>query len=363
MCMAKLKMGLLVAVILMVRVAQADSGFVTQKLGADMAHPWGIAVLNQTEALVTLRAGALLRLNLETGEQQPIRPIPRVAGFRQGGMLDVAVLNEGSKAQVFLCYSKALEDGQAGLAIASGQLEGNRLKGLTDIFVSNHSSGSGIHFGCRLALNDRFLFASLGDRGDRDNSQNVKNHAGAILRIDLSASNSRANTRDDWLAELYSIGHRNPQGLAIQPETGALWAHEHGPRGGDEINLIEQNANYGWPLVSYGKEYIGGDIGLGYSVQGLTDPVWIWDPSIAPSGMLFYTGDMFAQWQSSLLIGALRFTSIYRLEFDAITNKPIKEERLFDGTFGRVRDIEQAQDGSLLVLSDAPDGGVYRISR
>lgn len=344
------------------RAVHADT-YNIEKLGEPIAHPWGIAVLNQSEALVTARAGALLRINLVTGVQEPVRPIPRVAGFRQGGLLDVAVLDDGATVQVFLCYSKPMGKGEAGLAIATGRLNGNRLDDLADLFVSNHSSGSGVHFGCRLALREGYLFASLGDRGDRDNSQNVGNHAGSIVRITLGNADARANDQEGWLSEIYSIGHRNPQGLAIQPSTGKLWAHEHGPRGGDEVNLIEQNANYGWPLVSYGKEYVGGDIGLNYSPSGLIDPLWIWDPSIAPSGMVFYTGDMFPQWHSSLLVGALRFTSIYRLEIDAKTNRPVKEERLFDGDFGRVRDIEQAPDGSLLVLSDSSTGGVYRISR
>jgi len=348
----------LLALVLPAAIAQAEA-FTIEKIGSDISHPWSVSQINDTEVLVTARAGALLRINLETGLQRAVKPAPRVASFRQGGMLDVAF--DATTERVYICYSKPAPGG-AGLAIASGKLLDSEIEDLQNIFVSNHSSGSGAHFGCRLVLSGDYLFASLGDRGDRENSQDVSNHAGSILRLNLRTP-ERANSRNEWLAEQYSIGHRNPQGMALQPETGLIWAHEHGPRGGDEINLIEQNANYGWPVVSYGKEYVGGDIGLDYSPDGFKDPLWIWDPSIAPSGMTFYTGDMFPQWRGDLLVGALKFTSIYRVEFDPDTNRPVAEERLFEGDFGRVRDVEMARDGSVLVLSDAPDGGLYRISR
>jgi glucose/arabinose dehydrogenase len=333
--------------------------FTIEKIGSDISHPWGIAVLNDEEVLVTARAGALLRINFKTGQQRAVSPAPFVASFRQGGLLDVAYDEDLNR--VHLCYSKPLEGG-AGLAIASGELDGYQLLNLNDIFISNHRSSSGAHFGCRLVIDDDYLFASLGDRGDRDNAQNPNNHAGSIIRLNL-VSPQPANRHSGWLPEIYSIGHRNPQGLVLQPKTGLLWSHEHGPRGGDEINVIEQNSNYGWPTVSYGKEYIGGDIGLNSSPTGYTDPLWIWNPSIAPSGMTFYTGNMFPEWRDNLLVGALKFTSIYRVVIDPQSNIPISEERLFNGEMGRVRDIEEANDGSILVLSDAPNGGLYRISR
>ena len=333
--------------------------YTIEKVGGDISHPWGVAQVSETDVLVTARAGALLRINLETGLQRAVRPVPQVASYRQGGLLDV--IYDQHSAHVYLCYSKPGTNG-TGLAIAQGRLEDTKLTGLKEIFESNHRSGSGVHFGCRLALQGDYLFASLGDRGDRDNAQNFTNHAGSVLRLNLTRP-ERANHQSSWLPEHFSVGHRNPQGLALQPQTGLLWSHEHGPRGGDEINLIEQNGNYGWPLVSYGKEYIGGEIGLDYSPEGYVDPLWIWDPSIAPSGMTFYTGQMFPEWQGDLLVGALKFASIYRVEFDPQTNRPVNEERMFSGEFGRVRDVEEAADGSLLVLSDAPKGGLYRISR
>jgi glucose/arabinose dehydrogenase len=340
-------------------LSQASLAFTIEKIGSDISHPWGIAVLNDEEVLVTARAGALLRINLTTGQQRAVLPTPFVASFRQGGLLDVAYDEQSNR--VHLCYSKPLKGG-AGLAIASAKLDGYQLLTPKDIFVSNHRSPSGAHFGCRIVIEGNYLFASLGDRGDRSNAQNPSNHAGSIIRLNL-VEPEPANTQKDWLPEIYSMGHRNPQGLALQPNTGLLWSHEHGPRGGDEINLIEQDNNYGWPTVSYGKEYIGGDIGLNSSPDGYTDPLWVWDPSIAPSGMTFYTEEMFPEWQGNLLVGALKFTSIYRIVIDPDSNLPVSEERLFNDEMGRVRDVEQANDGSILVLSDAPNGGLYRISR
>ena len=349
--------------------SQADgraAAYTIEQIGGPIEHPWGVAQISENEVLVTVRAGEVLRVALDTGQQAALQPVPLVASFRQGGMLDVAY--DPATSEVYLCYSKPVAGG-ATVAVATAELKGTQLEGLTDIFVSNHRASAGVHFGCRLALTGDHLFASLGDRGDRDNSQDATSHAGSIVRIDRGSPQTknqvlqRANSQPEWLPEIYSIGHRNPQGLALQPKTGLLWAHEHGPRGGDEINLIQQNQNYGWPTVSYGKEYVGGEIGLSYSPEGFQDPLWIWDPSIAPSGMTFYDADMFPEWQGDLLVGALRFTSIYRVEFDAQTNRPVSEQRLFNGEFGRVRDVEQAWDGSLLVLSDAPDGGLFRVSR
>lgn len=332
------------------------------KVGSAIAHPWGMAVLSSHEVLVTARSGSLIKIDLDDGSQTLINPVPEVLARRQGGMLDVAVRGMIEDPAVYVCYSKPLDFGRSTLAISKGVLRGVELQDLTEIFESNHQANSGVHYGCRLVIDEQYLYAALGDRGDRDNSQDTQNHAGSIVRINLSAVDERANNVSDWLPELYSIGHRNPQGMAKHPSNGKLYAHEHGPRGGDEINLIEQNQNYGWPTVSYGKEYIGGQIGLNHSPSGFRDPIWIWDPSIAPSGMLFYDGDMFPEWKGDLLVGALKYMSIYQVELDE-NQKPVRENRLFEEKFGRVRDIEQAPDGSLLVLNDAPNGGLYRVFR
>ena len=209
-------------------LSHTSLAYTIEKIGSDISHPWGVAVLNEDEVLVTARAGALLRINLNTGQQKAVLPTPIVASFRQGGLLDVAY--DDASQQVHLCYSKPSQGG-AGLAIASAELDGHRLINLKDTFISNHRSSSGAHFGCRLVINGDYLFASLGDRGDRDNAQNPTNHAGSIIRLNLTEPEP-ANTETDWLPEIYSIGHRNPQGLTLNPNTGRLWSHEHGPRGG-----------------------------------------------------------------------------------------------------------------------------------
>jgi glucose/arabinose dehydrogenase len=271
--------------------------------------PWGLAILNPYEVLVTTKVGKLFLFNLDKKTKTLVSGTPRSTFYRQGGLLDVAVQKGQDGNYIFLCYSKLTANQNLTVAISKSKLFGNKLIETRDIFTSNHMSKSGVHFGCRLALKDLHVFASLGDRGDRTNAQNPNNHAGSIIRIPLHGKKTIENP--GWLSEIYSIGHRNPQGLHFQKSTGQLWSHEHGPRGGDEINIVNKNHNYGWPIISYGKEYIGGDIGLNYSPKGFTDPIWIWTPSIAPSGLTFYEGKMFKEFSGKLLVGALKYRCIY----------------------------------------------------
>lgn len=350
---------LLIAIFMFARPAFA---LTIERIGGVIEHPWGVTVLNDREVVVTSRSGSIYLVDIVTGEQRSLEPLPSVAVNRQGGMLDIVAAPHNDGYRLYYCYSKPVGWG-ATVAIDQVDLVNGLLSHTQTLFQSNHSTDSGVHFGCRLALVGAELFASLGDRGDRENSQLPSHHAGSVVRIDLKKTSPQEPLKSGWLPEIYSIGHRNPQGLAIHPETGQLWSHEHGPRGGDELNLIKAGHNYGWPLVSYGKEYFGGDIGLNRSPEGFVDPAWVWTPSIAPSGMLFYTADMFPEWQGDLLVGALKYESIYHLEWDATLNKPTRETRLFEGQFGRIRDIEQLPDGSLLVLSDAKKGALHRLSQ
>tara|TARA_E500000331_G_scaffold198268_1_gene190438 strand:+ start:1028 stop:2152 length:1125 start_codon:yes stop_codon:yes gene_type:complete len=320
--------------------------------------PWGLAVLNPYEVLVTTKVGKLFLFNLDKKTKTLVSGTPRSVFYRQGGLLDVAVQKRQDGNYIFLCYSKLTANQNLTVAISKSKLFGNKLIETRDIFTSNHMSKSGVHFGCRLALKDLYVFASLGDRGDRTNAQNPSNHAGSIIRIPLHGKRTTENP--GWLSEIYSIGHRNPQGLHFQKSTGQLWSHEHGPRGGDEVNIVNKNHNYGWPTVSYGKEYIGGDIGLNYSPKGFTDPIWIWTPSIAPSGLTFYEGKMFKDFSGKLLIGALKYRCIYLISLSP-DNKPEKEECIFKNRFGRVRDIEVMNDGSILVINDDKKGHLFRL--
>ena len=210
--------------------------------------PWGLAMLSTYQVLVTTKVGKLFLFNLDKKTKTLISGTPRSAFYRQGGLLDVAVQKRKDGNYIFLCYSKLTANNNLTIAISKSKLFGNKLIKTRDIFTSNHLSKSGVHFGCRLALNDFHLFASLGDRGDRTNAQNPNNHPGSIIKIPLHGKTTAGNL--GWLSEIYSIGHRNPQGLHFQKSTGQLWSHEHGPRGGDEINIINKYNNYGWPKVS-----------------------------------------------------------------------------------------------------------------
>ena len=333
-----------------------------QQIGATLSHPWGMAFLDDQHLFVTERGGNLYLVNLLTGERDTIANVPTVQATRQGGMLDVAVHQnpDDNSVTVYLCYSLLIGD-KTVTAIDKAKFGGIDLTDRQTIFKANNQEISAIHYGCRLAIDQQYLYASLGDRGNRHDAQNPSLHGGAVIRLlhDGTPAPNNPNLQG-WAPEILSKGHRNPQGLAINPETGELWAHEHGPRGGDEINIISAGHNYGWPKVSHGKEYLGGSIGSGTSAPGLTDPVWVWTPSIAPSGMAFYKGDMFPFLNGHLLVGSLKFKQLYLVVLE--NGLPARESVMMDGAIGRVRDVAIAYDGSVLLLSDEEEGGLYRIA-
>ena len=362
--MMKCFLKCLLAIMLIPKIALAIGE--VEKIGPSLSHPWGMAFLSTDNILVTTRAGQLFNITLSSGAFTEIQNLPKVAHWGQGGLLDVAVSDD----RVFLCYAKEIGGGAA-TAIDSARLENNELKGRMTIFTSNNSPDSAHHFGCRLTISDNMIYASLGDRGNRYNAQNPYIHDGSIIRIALDGSIPETNPKKDgWQSEIYSIGHRNPQGMTQHAETGAIWTHEHGPQGGDEINIIQKGENYGWPVVSFGDEY-----GTGTAVSNLTthpdmvDPIWVWKPSIAPSGMAFYPSDgtMFPALQGSLLVGSLKFKRLYKIMLDE-QGLPVSEMPIIDGTLGRIRDVAIAPDGAILLLNDAgktnqPSGGLYRISK
>ena len=339
------------------------------QIGPSLNHPWGMDFLDENTVLVTERGGALHLVNLSAGTSDQIGNLPEVVDVGQGGLLDIAIQDE----QIFLCYSKASAAGVV-TAIDSAALSDGMLINRKTIFTTNNPNRSSVHFGCRLAIQDGYLFASLGDRGSRQNAQAAEIHDGSIIRIRLDGKLPVDNLLiQGWTKETFSIGHRNPQGLAIHPETGALWAHEHGPKGGDEINVIQAGSNYGWPVVSHGREYGSGlRVSKHNSLPGYNDPEWVWVPSIAPSGMAFYPGkegssEMFPELAGSLLVGSLKFRRLYQVEMGP-DGMPLSERILIDKTLGRIRDVAVAKDGAILLLNDAsaqsnPAGGLYRISR
>jgi glucose/arabinose dehydrogenase len=333
---------------------------VIERIGKTLFHPWGMDFLSDTSMIVTERRGRMFKINLESGTRDELSGVPNVFSFRQGGMLDVMV-SEEDPSIIYYCYSRP-EGNTASTAVDMAKLDGNDLTQTKTIFVANNKSNASIHFGCRLETSGDKLFVTMGDRGSRFDAQDPKIHSGAVVRLNLDGSVPADNPNlDGWEPELYSKGHRNPQGMALNPSNGELWLHEHGPRGGDEINVVKPGENYGWPIVSHGEEYAGGKIGIGTSSPEFEDPLWTWIPSIAPSGMAFYEGEMFPEFKDKLLVGSLKFRSLYAV--DLKSDRPVSETPLFENTIGRVRDVAIAPDGSIYLLSDQKDGGLYRLSQ
>jgi glucose/arabinose dehydrogenase len=323
-----------------------------------------MAFLPDGALLVTERSGQL-RIVRDGEVSDPIAGVPEVRDRGQGGLLDVALdPNFATTRLVYLSYSEAGGEG-AGTAVARGRLEGARLANTQVIFRQQPKTGGGNHFGSRLVFaRDGTLFVTLGERFDyRDEAQNPANHLGKIVRINPDGSvpsdNPFVGRGDGARPEIWSLGHRNVQGAAINPETGALWTDEHGPRGGDEVNIPQAGKNYGWPVIGYGVHYSGAKIGVGTAKPGLEQPVYYWDPSIAPSGMAFYTGDRFAGWRGNLFVGALKYRLLVRLELDG--TRVVAEERMLKDLDERIRDVRQGPDGLIYLLTDSDDGRILRL--
>ncbi|ATG43428.1 Glucose/sorbosone dehydrogenase [Phaeobacter piscinae] len=332
-----------------------------EKMAQGLDIPWGFDFLPDGSLLITERAGNLLLLS--GGRLTRIKGTPKVADQGQGGLLDVMVPKTFAKTRrIYLTYAKRVGRGSA-TAVATGQLarRNTQLQGLRDIFVAAPAVSSGRHFGSRLAEGpDGHIYVTLGDRGDRQSAQVLASHQGSILRLTPEGSVPRSNPlikRRGAQPEIWSYGHRNPQGLSFAAD-GSLWSVEHGARGGDEVNRIEKGANYGWPIISYGRHYSGLKIGEGTEKPGLKQPEHYWDPSIAPSNLLVYSGKMWPEWRGDIFVGSLKFDYIARL-----SGAPLKEvEQIKSDQTGRIRDLREAPDGSLWFASET-DGAIYRLSR
>lgn len=323
--------------------------------------PWGLGLLPGGGSLVTERDGRLLFV--ENGTVTEVKGVPRVTAQGQGGLLDVLVPHDFSSHRViFWSYSKRVGHG-ATTAVARGKLSrrNTALTDVRDIFVASPASTTGRHFGSRLAEGpDGAIYVTIGDRGDRPSAQEVGSHNGSVVRINPDGSVPRDNPlvgRTGAQPEIWSYGHRNPQGLAFDTQ-GRLWSAEHGARGGDEINLIGRGLNYGWPVIAYGRHYSGLKIGEGTSRAGMEQPMHYWDPSIAPSNLLIYSGKMWPDWRGDILVGSLKFDYIARLSGTPLT----EVEQIKSDETGRIRDIEEAADGSIWFLSET-EGALYRLSR
>ncbi len=331
--------------------------------------PWGMAFLPTGEALITEKSGSLRRVGLDGVISNAISGVPDVVYKSQGGLLDVAIDPDfGDNSWVYLSYSEADPAGGKGnsTAVARGKLVGNNLQDVEVIFRGAPKYESGAHFGSRLVFSpEGYLFITLGDRySAMDDAQTLDNHHGKVVRIWPDGSIPEDNPfvgQEGALPEIWTYGHRNVQGAAVHPKTGALWTVEHGPKGGDEINIPVAGHNYGWPLATYGVDYDGSIISDQTHVEGTVQPHYYWLPSIATSNMIFYTGDEFPAWQGDLLVGALKASKVARLDLEG--ERVMHEEALFEEVVEqRIRDIEQGPDGAIYLITDDRNGKFIRIS-
>ncbi len=329
-----------------------------------LEHPWGLAFLPDGRMLVTERPGRLRLVEGDRLSPEAITGLPdNIAVQGQGGLLDVAAHPGFSdNGLVYLSYAGS-GPGGAGTDVVRGRLDGMTLSDVEVIFRALPKSSGGRHFGSRLLFNPGgHLFISLGDRGDRANGQDLGTHAGSLIRLDPDGGVPADNPfvgQSGAMPEIYTYGNRNMQGMALRPDDGSIWTQEHGPRGGDEVNRMLAGANYGWPEVTYGKNYSGTTITNETSRPGMEDPVYYWMPSIAPSGMLFYDGNAFPEWRGDLFVGALKAQLLARLKMDG--DRVVAEERLLEGQFGRIRDVRQGPDGLIYLLTDDSNGKLLRL--
>ena len=361
-------------------LAQTAPALRVEVVATKLQSPWALAFLPEGRFLVTERPGTLRVVEASGAVSAPLTGVPAVAAGGQGGLLDVLLDSDFSTNRtLYFCYAEPGAGGNS-TALARATLATDR-SGLQDVrvlFSQQPKVASSAHFGCRITEGrlaggrpDGHLFVALGERfSRRDDAQRLNNHHGKIIRIGKDGSvpadnpfNTPAARRDGALPEIWSYGHRNPQGLLLAPD-GTLWEHEHGPQGGDEINIIAPGRNYGWPVITYGENYGGSKVGAGISAQtGMEQPLHYWVPSIAPSGMAFVTSERYGKaWVGNLVVGSLKFGNLARLELSApYGGKVLRETKLLGDLGERVRDVRQGPDGLLYLLTDSPNGRLLRV--
>jgi glucose/arabinose dehydrogenase len=338
-----------------------------QTVASGLVHPWSLAFLPDGKMLVTERPGRMRIVTVEGQLSPPLKGVPEAWASGQGGLLDV--ITDKAFAQnktIYFCFSERTSGGGR-TAVARARLNDGdgRLDEVKIIFRQDGPLSSGNHYGCRIVqANDGNLFVTLGEHFSyRNEAQNLGNHLGKLIRITPDGAAPPDNPfvgRDGAKPEIWSLGHRNEQGLAINPASGELWEIEHGPRGGDEVNIIAKGKNYGWPVIGYGIDYSGAKIHETTAKDGMEQPIKYWVPSIAPSGMAFYTGKLFPKWNGSLFTGALAGKMLVRLSLNG--NTVTGEERLLQNLYERIRDVRQGPDGALWLLTDNPAGRILRVS-
>ena len=345
------------------RVEHDHAGILLEEVARGLGVPWGMAFVTPRKLLISQRSGQVRLLDLETLRITDIDGAPGVFAEGQGGLLDIAVgPDHGPEGWIYLTYSKPV-DGSGATTLARARLQHSRLVDWQDLLVTDSVSDSRRHFGSRIAFDDRgHVYFGVGDRGDRDQAQHLGNHIGAIMRLRLDGGIPADNPFVDVAGarpEIWSYGHRNPQGLLFDRPSGRLWSNEHGPRGGDEINLVEKGLNYGWPVISYGKEYWAPiAVGEGTHRRGMEQPVLEYTPSIAPGSLLLYRGDAFPEWRGNLFAGALKLTHLNRVTLSA-DGKAIDEDRLFESLHERIRALAEDPQGWLYLSTDS--GRILRL--
>jgi glucose/arabinose dehydrogenase len=329
-----------------------------------LQSPWSLAFLPNGDMLITEKPGRLRIARGGTLDPQPIAGTPQVWANGQGGLLEVALHPNYAQNQIiYLTYSKPGEKDTATTALARGKFDGKTLTDLKDIFVADNYNTGGAHFGSKLAFGrDGMLYMTIGERNDRNRAQNTNIHGGKVLRLKDDGTVPADNPfvgKTGYKPEIYSYGHRNLQGLAFHPTTGELWETEHGPQGGDELNLIQAGKNYGWPVITHGREYSGEIISAQPAREGIEQPFAYWSPSPGFSGMAFYSGDKFPRWKDQWFLGALAGQGVYRV---GINERGLMgRELLFNSLRQRIRDVRQGPDGFLYLVVDANPGGILRI--
>ncbi|MEJ2176902.1 MAG: PQQ-dependent sugar dehydrogenase, partial [Gammaproteobacteria bacterium] len=342
---------------------QAD--FSVKEVVKGLDHPWALAFLPDGDILITERSGQLRIVKNGELVPDPVQGLPDIYASGQGGLLDIALHPAFSDNQLLYLSYSARDKTVAGTEIARAKIVNGALQEVQTIFSVEPKTSGRNHYGSRFAFaQDGTLLITIGDRYSfMQEAQNPSNHLGSIIRIRDDGSIPKDNpfiNDPNARPEVFSYGHRNPQGLTIRPDKNQVWSHEHGPRGGDEVNIIRAGANYGWPAITYGIDYGGAIISEFTEAPGMEQPVVYWDPSIAPSGMTFYTGSVFTEWQGDLFIGALKATHLRRLELEG--DKVTGQEVLLKNLGERIRDVRQGPDGFLYVLTDSakPNGRLLR---
>jgi glucose/arabinose dehydrogenase len=338
-----------------------------ETIAGGLNHPWAVEVLPDGAYLVTERPGRM-RIIRDGKLSDPIESLPEIAARGQGGLLDVALDPKFASNRTIYFTASVAGRGGIGTAAFRAALSGDerRITAVKRIFLMNRLSPGGLQFGSRIAIDrDGSLFISLGDRGEMDRAQDFKDDAGSIVHINTDGSIPANNPFRDGtraLPEIWSKGHRNPEGMTFDSVDGKLYTVEHGAKGGDEINHPEAGKNYGWPVITYGRDYSGAKIGIGTFKKGMEQPLFYWNPSIAPGALAIYHGKMFPEWDGDFLVAALKFKLLSRLDRDE-NGRIVERERMFTGDFGRLRDVVVAPDGALLITTDEDDGALLRVSR